>query len=97
MKREFLGVGHDLLDQLSPAFCGGLIEAAWWRAARPVPPPNFPPRSAGASLKPGDQRDPAVGVAHFPPRSAGASLKLRRRAVVLPIDHTFPRVLRGPH
>ena len=60
---------------LSPANCGGLIEARsrpeHWR-----PRPPFPPRTAGASLKRvrvGLAAVPALGA--FPPRTAGASLK----------------------
>ena len=59
---------------------------------------RFPPRSAGASLKPPIEWDGERLVGGFPPRSAGASLKRRALALALPAGlAVFPRVQRGPH
>ena len=74
--------------QLSPAFCGGLIEAIWgcarWRRTSPLSPAFcgglIEARRAG--------RREAAG-ADFPPRSAGASLKPRPKCSVPGVSVTL--------
>ena len=58
---------------------------------------RFPPRIAGASLKPLHDIAVRAGRGGFPPRIAGASLKHDLAAYALSTRRDFPRVLRGPH
>ena len=58
---------------------------------------NFPPRFAGASLKPVGADASGMLAGDFPPRFAGASLKQHAVANADRDLRTFPRVSRGPH
>ena len=87
----------------SPAFSGGLIEAARREHVADAgrPPRCFPPRSAGASLKRWRKARhvPMGSTRWFSPAFSGGLIEAVVEATTCITHHAgvFPRVQRGPH